>query len=735
MRLGISSLFLLLAITLHAQPVTHHPTVSSVSPNHPTVNQTVTISGTDLLPPTWTATLQYKEKYGSTSALHEIALTGSSTALTFRAPTNMRPDSIAIQYSNASTTNAANNPIPTSERRPLVPVILVLEKPDLATPIGKQITSDGGTPFSVLIAGVDTLIGKNLLKPLSLTSLVKPSVTGGFTLDDDPAVSFGGTGLFVSSSRYVASRQDEVVISTTSLAHNTSRFMTLSTPTGSDSALVTVIRAPQASQVIDLNTGFAVTDARLVRGRSYRIRGSNLMIIQRVGSTNFPSSPTVRIAGIAASVFPTAPATDTAVFFKLPTSSSSATFGTLELSHLGGRTVVGNFTVGSEVAPLAITGLVAAPNEVIGGNATQLTLSFTPAPTIGQAGTLVVTIPPALAAAIPSIQPVTITANPMIITLPTNATSTTLSGSVTVKHDTPGGGNANVSLTIRPPRPTAVTVPNDTVAGSLTVTGSVEFDQSGPATVLLSSSDPSSASVPSSVVRSGSTATFTITTQAVTALKPITISAALNGVSTSKTIVLRPGRVNLLTVNPVAVAGQTGNLGVLFDVPVSGMPVTVSSSDTALRFTTTTGTANAQNIFFAFTTSARLAAPTTVTVSGTAQGITKTRTVDIAPIQVSQFTVSPTSGVGGTTIAGTARLSHTAFISQSLRLTSSDTTVATVPPVIVFNQGEDVKVFTITLKGPQPTARTATITAALQAGNNVASPVVSTKTATVSATP
>ena len=43
---------------------TYHPTITNLSTRTPTPGQTLTINGSDLLPPTWTATLQYHDKYG-----------------------------------------------------------------------------------------------------------------------------------------------------------------------------------------------------------------------------------------------------------------------------------------------------------------------------------------------------------------------------------------------------------------------------------------------------------------------------------------------------------------------------------------------------------------------------------------------------------------------------------------------------------------------------------------------
>src|SRR4051812_41315362 len=71
-----SGLIMLAAFTwLGSSPIegqvrTYHPRVSSITPQSLTPGRFVTVSGTDLIPPTWTAKLQYHDKYGG--GFHEI---------------------------------------------------------------------------------------------------------------------------------------------------------------------------------------------------------------------------------------------------------------------------------------------------------------------------------------------------------------------------------------------------------------------------------------------------------------------------------------------------------------------------------------------------------------------------------------------------------------------------------------------------------------------------------------
>jgi hypothetical protein len=419
-------------------------------------------------------------------------------------------------------------------------------------------------------------------------------------------------------------------------------------------------------------------------------------------------------------------------------SSLSGSGGALVISHAGGSVALGSFTLLSEASPLSVTGVVITPNDVIAGTPATMTVSLNPTPTnFSTAGSLLVTIPPTLAPAIPALAPVPITANPMIVTIPTSIVQTSFSGNLSVRHNVPNAGTTGTAaITVRPPRPTAVAVAGDTIAGSASASGSVSFDLPGPATVLLSSSNPSVLAVPSSVVRSGNTASFSITTQQVSQPQSVTITASLNAVTATKTVVVRPGRLTTLTAAPTAVnGGEGGQLTLSFDVPVSNASVTLASSDTALGVASST-IVNGTSRQVSFSTSKSLVAPVTATVTATG-GVAKTATVQITPIQLSQFTVSPASGTGGATLPATLRLSRTVLLTQQLvKLRSSDTTVATVPSGVLLSQGEDVKVITVTLRGPQAASRSATITAELVVGTNtISSPVINSKSITVTANP
>jgi len=746
-----------------AHTQTRHPTITSVTPRQPAPNELVTIRGTDLLPDTlinsqrltWTATLQYKEKYGGSSFL-EIRLSGTNSALTFSAPANMFPDSAAIVYTADQLTQSFL-PIPTSERRLALGAIHVRRPPVLNRELGTAVNGRAGA-FNVLVAGPAlTVSGKDLLtlpavlgsRDVSVRPVVSQLTTfaGPFTAVGSygpPTVAFAGIATGVSNARYVPRLRDEVTFSTSAIAHNTTGYLLVRTTQGADSVNVTIVRAPQNVRVVDQTPVgiFPVTNGQLIRGRPYHIVGQNLAIKSQSSPNSFnKAEPSVRIAGVTLDLLNVvATINDTMVRFSIPLTANAITAGALSLSHAGGSASLGNFTVIDAPARLDVTGAVISPNDIIAGTPATLTVSVSPTPTnFTTAGSLIVTIPASLAAVIAPIAPIQITSNPMIVTVPTLVAQATQSGTLQIGHSARLGTSASLAVSVRPPRPIAIAVATDTVAGGNTVTGTVSFDLAGPATILLSSSDPSVAAVQASAVRTGSTAAFTVTTQSVTTPRSATIFAALNGVTTSRTVVVRPGRLQSVTVAPTSLfGGEPGNATVLFDIPVSAAPVTLASSDTALRFSNlgsgiaaVTGTSR----HLGFTTSSSLARTVTATVTATADGVARTATVQVNPIQLAAFTVAPASGVGGANLAATLRLSRTALVEgRVVKLRSSDTTVATVQGSAPMPVGTDARVVAITLR-PGTGTRTATITADVMTSNSPTAVVVNSRSVTVTVTP
>src|SRR5205085_7228394 len=91
------------------------------------------------------------------------------------------------------------------------------------------------------------------------------------------------------------------------------------------------------------------------------------------------------------------------------------------------------------------------------------------------------------------------------------------------------------------------------------------------------------------------------------------------------------------------------------------------------------------------------------TISGTYSGVTKTASLTVNPppappaAALSSLTLNPTSVVGGSPSTGTVTLTAAAPAGGvTVSLSSSKTTVATVPSSVLVPQGATSKTFTVT---------------------------------------
>jgi RHS repeat-associated protein len=215
------------------------------------------------------------------------------------------------------------------------------------------------------------------------------------------------------------------------------------------------------------------------------------------------------------------------------------------------------------------------------------------------------------------------------------------------------GSTATTAVTIlRLPRVTGLSMNPTGVVGGNSSTGTVTIDiaVSGDTTVALSSANPTVASTPASVVvPAGSTsAAFSISTFAVAADTPVTLTASYRGSSpATMTVMAVPLTLSSLTVSPSNVIGgrmnATGTLTLSAAAPVGGATVTLSSSNTTVATvpTTITVAAGASTATFTITT-ATAGAATPATITGT-YGTTRTAVLTVS--SCSTWTAdAPTAG-------------------------------------------------------------------------------------------
>ena len=276
-----------------------------------------------------------------------------------------------------------------------------------------------------------------------------------------------------------------------------------------------------------------------------------------------------------------------------------------------------------------------------------------------------------------------------------------------------------------------------TVVGGTVVTGTVALTApaSQAVTVTLSSSNMAAATAPASVniAASGSSATFSLTSKAVTTSTSATITGTLSGASKSASLLVKPPSPVSLTFNPTTVQGgwpTTGTVMLSGPAPTGGLIVALSSANPAVLISPATmkvpagatgGPFNVNtNFVFQATKVAVTAAVTAGSASGTLMLASPTRAATPALASIS---LSPATVIGGTVVTGTVALTATASQAVTVALSSSKTAAATVPASVKVAAGGSSATFKVTSKAVT-TSTSVTITGTLSGASKSASLLV-----------
>jgi len=165
-----------------------------------------------------------------------------------------------------------------------------------------------------------------------------------------------------------------------------------------------------------------------------------------------------------------------------------------------------------------------------------------------------------------------------------------------------------------------------------------------------------------------------------------------------------PSTVSLssLTLNPTSVTGgnsSTGTATLSGAAPSGGFVVSLSSNNSVATVpSSVTVPAGATSKTFSVTTQT-VTATTTAVITGTAGGVSRQASLSVTPagaVTLSSLTLSPTSVKGGDDSQGTVRLSGPAPSGGTIvSLSSSDTSVATVPASVTVAAGQTSRTFTV----------------------------------------
>ena len=220
---------------------------------------------------------------------------------------------------------------------------------------------------------------------------------------------------------------------------------------------------------------------------------------------------------------------------------------------------------------------------------------------------------------------------PPVVSQPTAVTITATYGLVTISQ----------TLTVVPPALSTISLTRSTMIGSCqTATAKVTLTGSAPAggaQVALSSTTSGVHIPPTITVAAGATtASLTVTADAVHAFSPGTFAASFGGVSKQLQLAVRPIYVIGVALTPSTVtggSGATGNATLECAAPAGGMSATLSSTNPTVAAPTTGSlsfAAGSTTASFAVRTS-RVTAATTASIRVSANSVTKSASITVQP--------------------------------------------------------------------------------------------------------
>jgi Bacterial Ig domain len=380
------------------------------------------------------------------------------------------------------------------------------------------------------------------------------------------------------------------------------------------------------------------------------------------------------------------------------------------------REISGNNQSNAASVTITVTALVAVqsvavnPASVAGGSSSSGTVTLTAPAT--SSTTVTLSSSNSSLASVPA--NVTVAANSSTATF--NLTTVPVGTSTQVSISATLNGTVSTTLTVTPPGIASVTLNPASVQGGVSSTGTVTLSSAAPSTgaaVSLSSSDTSAAQVPASVTVAGgaTTATFTVTTTAVSSVRSVTMTGTYAGLSKTGTLTVNPPSLASVTLNPSSVVGgtsSTGRVTLNSIAPTGGTVVALSSSNTAAARVPASVTVSAGATTATFTvTTSPVANVVTVMITGV-YGATQIQTLTITPPTLSSVTLNPTSVLGGNSSIGTATLNGAAPSGGVTVALSANSASAQTPTSVTVPAGSTSATFTVTTT-PVSSVTTATI--------------------------
>ena len=270
------------------------------------------------------------------------------------------------------------------------------------------------------------------------------------------------------------------------------------------------------------------------------------------------------------------------------------------------------------------------------------------------------------------------------------------------------------SLTLKP----AIVVGGLKSAGTVVLTNPAP---TGGAVVTLTTSDPTTTTVPVTVtvLAGGTTATFSISTVAVTGVKQAIITATYNSGSLAATLTVTPDPGTIapqsLSFDIASVCGgdpATATLNLNGPAPIGGLVAQVSSdTPSAAVPVTVTVPEGTTSTTFSIATS-QVAVVTVATISVSANNVTKTAALTVQSPVLEPFTINPGQITGGRQAAAALSLTCPAPpAGATVTLSSDHPAIVILPPSVTFPASSTLTSFpisTVAVSSPVDVTLTAT---------------------------
>ncbi len=353
-----------------------------------------------------------------------------------------------------------------------------------------------------------------------------------------------------------------------------------------------------------------------------------------------------------------------------------------------------------KVTKAALSSVAVNPTAVAGGETSQITVTLSgPAPAGGTSvvltsGNAKVTVP--VAVVVPAGQS-NVTSN-VLTSAVTTDTSVTLTASLS-------GTSKTATLQLLSPRavPSQVTLSPSTVLGGTASTGKVKLAAAAPAggVVVALQVGGAGATVPTTVtVLAGATeATFSVSTQAVTAQKDVTITATASNVSASGTLTIRPIVPTALDVTPSSGTGgftATAKLTISDPAPTGGLVIPVTSNNAAVKVPSAVSIAAGKTAVSFSITTTTVSSDQTATVTSTLNGSAITASITAKLAAPADITFAPAAVGGGSTATGTLLLTSPAPAGGLVVSLTSGNAAVKVPASVTVAAGANSATFVAT---------------------------------------